>query len=323
MTDHTKNIEESQSDTLRPEIPWRLIIALGIPSIVLSAITVVLSNIHLFPLYDPQGVYRFLPGDIMVDFLWIVAVSIVVGLLVILLSPYIATLLWLGHRIVKAKGYDYYLQVRDNRPERHLWRRAVTPVFVALGITFLIVNSNALSVVFVTENFDVIGPEDVIIMTGLPVLFILLIVGAVVPLIFAPLWLLDDIGMISARRALSRRTTPDIEGVGAFYLKLLKGFAGASTIIGYFVIGAQTVSWFMTFVDRMSELSFPIFVLFVPLGAIIGAPLLGMISILVVMIFYELAVVRNTERLEKIVSRFGVKRVRVDITTIAHKTGES
>ncbi len=309
------------SDTIRPDIPWKLLIVIGLPSIIMATVTVALSYIHLFPLYDPQGVYRFLPGDILIDFLWIVVVAAVVGLLVVIASPYIASLLWIGHRIAKANGYDYYLQTREDRPDRRLWRRAVTPVFVSLGITFLIVNSTLLNVVFVTENFDVLGPSDVVIMTGLPVLFILLIVGAVVPLLFAPLWLLDDIGMISSKRTLSRRTTPDIEGVGVFYLKLLKGFAGASTIIGYFVIGVQTVDWFIAFTDRMAELSFPIFVLFVPLGAIIGAPLLGMVSILVIMVFYELAVVRNTKRLEMMMSRAGVKRVRLDITTVASDTG--
>jgi len=69
------------------------------------------------------------------------------------------------------------------------------------------------------------------------------LITPLVILIFFPIWQMEDLGFISYKNIPDRRMTPDIEGVHALIYRLLKGYAGLSTIIslGYYIYMAFSV----------------------------------------------------------------------------------
>jgi hypothetical protein len=54
-------------------------------------------------------------------------------------------------------------------------------------------------------------------------------------LVLLPVWMLQSSGLMCSKKVESykRPVTPDIESVGQFYIKMLKGYVGISTIISY------------------------------------------------------------------------------------------
>lgn len=54
-------------------------------------------------------------------------------------------------------------------------------------------------------------------------------------ILILPLWMLESSGLIGKKRVeqYNRPVSPDIEGVGQFYLQMIKGYVGISTVVAY------------------------------------------------------------------------------------------
>jgi hypothetical protein len=297
--------ESSQSGQLKPMIPWKLTLSVLAVAIISSVIVTYFTYSGAFPFQNPLGIYRFLPGDILVDLLWVYVIPIIVGLIVYFLTPSMAMLFWRVHRLAKGGTQNYYIQARTGEAGISSIRRLLTPAFTALGLSFSLSGSTTQGLIFVTENFQMVDEREIAIITAMPILFISLLIATMVLVIFAPVWLLDDVGLISEKKTRGARDTVNIEGVGHFFSKYLKGFAGISTVVAYLLTAYEIVGWYQ-FITSQGELIYPIVVYLFPVSVIFAAPLIALAPIAIANIFYELSIRKNADTILEKLEKSGV-----------------
>jgi hypothetical protein len=308
-----------RSNQLQPMIPWKFTISMLTIAIISVIIVTYFTYSGAFPFQSPLGVYRTLPGDILVDLLWTFAIPIIVGLIVFFLTPAMAMLFWRVHRLAKGRDHNYYIQARTGDTKISPVRRLLTPAFTALGLSFSISGSGTQGLIFVTENFQMIDEREIAIITAMPVLFIALLIATMVLLIFTPIWLLDDAGLISERKTSGTRDTVDVEGVGHFFAKYLKGFAGISTVVAYLLTAFQLVEWYQ-FITSQGELMYPIIVYLFPVSVIFAAPLIALAPISIVNVFYEMSVRKNANAILDQLQKAGIKTITIEAVEQVHTT---
>ncbi len=304
--------DAATDDDLRPMIPWRFMIVLQVIGVVAIVFAVYFSYIGAFPFSHPLGLYRFLPGDILIDFIWIYVISAIVGALIYYAGPNLSLLLWKGHRVFTGGGYDYHLQTLSPRESHVGYRgRLFVPAFVCLGLSSALSSiSSVRNLLFVTENFEDFPSLNQAIMTSMPIFFILLLLASFITIFFAPVWLLEDTGIICERDTTGGRFTADVEGVGNWYLALLKGFAGISTLVAYLFISLETLEWYQLL---PGNIDYPLLFYLLPVIVIFMAPLIAVAPISLVYVLYELSLRKNVRELERRMKSKGLKRVVAEL----------
>ncbi|MHA2426382.1 MAG: hypothetical protein ACXAEF_16455, partial [Candidatus Thorarchaeota archaeon] len=109
------------------------------------------------------------------------------------------------------------------------------------------------------------------------------------------------------------RTTADIEGVGNWYLKMMKGFAGISTVVAYIFTIFQTIEWYQFVLSSPPEGGFTLLIFLIPVVAVIASPLLALGPISVVYVLYEKALAKNLTSLDVHIQRDGLSIVEIDL----------
>ncbi|MFW9912134.1 MAG: hypothetical protein ACFFEU_06670 [Candidatus Thorarchaeota archaeon] len=279
-------------------IPWKSILVLNLIVLVSASLAVAFSYAEVFPFTSPLGIYRLLPGDILIDFVWLYIISFAVGVVVYIATPYLAILLWKVHKALTGGTYKYSFQrYASSAGFEGSIRWLIIPAFASLGLSSAIVaNPSMADLLFVTESFDTLAPSAMAIAEVMPIFFVLLLVASFIGILFAPAWLLEEAGVIYERDTSGRRITPDVQGVGHYYLGLLKGFAGLSTILTYVLVSLQTIGWFQSLPGTI-EVPLPFFIL--PVIVVFIAPLLAMAPISIAFVFYKTSLIKNIEVLEK------------------------
>ncbi|MFW9921435.1 MAG: hypothetical protein ACFFED_17685 [Candidatus Thorarchaeota archaeon] len=294
--------------------PVRVVILTNIIAIVAAASTVILSLSGIFPFEGPLGVYRILPGNILIDFLWVWIIAIIMGVLLFLLTPYLSGV-YLGlHRIMTGGGYEYHLQSLESKEGSRSTGQLLVPSFVALGLSFTITNiSNIVATIFVVESFDGL-PEGVRepLLSSMPLFFILLLIATIISFVFAPAWLLEDLGIICRRKG--DEATAYIEGVGNWYLALLKGFAGISTILAYIFTSVDMVNWYQILPTYGVEV--PIWLYLIPVLVIMVSPAIALAPISISYTLYLLGIERNSRKLRKMVETRNMEQVTITVKAI-------
>ncbi|MHA2312890.1 MAG: hypothetical protein ACXADF_15460 [Candidatus Thorarchaeota archaeon] len=278
--------------------PWKSILILNILVLVSASLAVVFSYADVFPFTSPLGLYRLLPGNILIDFVWLYIISALVGVIVYFTAPFLSVLLWKVHRLMTGGKHKYSIQSFEvgARYEGGL-RWLIVPAFASLGLSSALVSISSLKdLLFVTESFDSLAPSAMAIADIMPLFFILLLVASFIGILFSPAWLLEDAGIIYERDTTGRRITPDVQGVGHYYLAMLKGFAGITTILTYILVSVQTLNWFQSLPGTI-EVSLIFFVL--PVVVIFIAPLLAMAPVSITFVLYKMALPKNIRVLEK------------------------
>ncbi|MFX1537095.1 MAG: hypothetical protein ACFFDI_23020, partial [Promethearchaeota archaeon] len=189
--------------------------------------------------------------------------------------------------------------------------RLFVPAFVALGISSSLINiPPVIDFIIVTETFFINMGLPVI--TGLSIFFILLIFASFVMIVITPIWLLEDAGIICERRTTGKRITSDIEGVGNWYLALLKGFAGITTILAYFFMSIQVIEWYQIEYQFVEFEAYVLFLL-IPVIVVLLSPLIAIAPISGIHIFYEFSLKRNVSLLQAKMINRGLKKVEISL----------
>ncbi|MFX1368868.1 MAG: hypothetical protein ACFFAY_09740 [Promethearchaeota archaeon] len=288
----------------RVTIPWKSVLLLNVIVFISASMAVTFSYASVFPFSSPLGIYRLLPGDILFDFIWLYIFSLLVGLIAYFTTPHLALLLWKFHRLLTKGSCKYRIETYE--PEAGYEgsiRWLIVPAFASLGLTSAIVSNSSLrDLLFVTESFDDLAPSAMAIAEIMPLFFMLLLAASFVGLLFAPAWLMEDAGVIYERDTSGKRLTPDVQGVGRYYLAMLKGFAGLSTIVTYILVSMQTLWWFQTLPGTIEV---PLLFFVLPVVVVFIAPLLAMAPISIPFVLYRLALVKNVgvlkEKMERLV----------------------
>ncbi|MFX1606628.1 MAG: hypothetical protein ACFFDD_12065 [Promethearchaeota archaeon] len=297
-----------------PQISWKFVIPIQILVIITISVTVIFTYMGAFPFDTNLGVYRILPGGILVDFIWLYFFSIVIGLIVYFASPMFSVLFWRLHRVLTSNNYNYYVQELGNETmSTSQPRRMILPAFVALGISYSISNIRFLAnTIFVSESFGTLASEAQTIVISMALLFILLLLSGFITFLFAPMWLMQDKGLVCELKTKPRMTA-DIEGVGNWYLKMMKGFAGISTVVAYIFTIFQTVEWYQFVLTSPPEGGFTLLIFLIPVVAVIVSPLLALGPISVVYVLYEKSLVKNMQSLSTHIQKDNLSTIEIDL----------
>ncbi|MFX1560935.1 MAG: hypothetical protein ACFFBL_10145 [Promethearchaeota archaeon] len=297
-----------------PQISWKFVIPIQILVIITISVTVIFTYMGAFPFDTNLGVYRILPGGILVDFIWLYFFSIVIGLIVYFASPMFSVLFWRLHRVLTSNNYNYYVQELGNETmSTSQPRRMILPAFVALGISYSISNIRFLAnTIFVSESFGTLASEAQTIVISMALLFILLLLSGFITFLFAPMWLMQDKGLVCELKTKPRMTA-DIEGVGNWYLKMMKGFAGISTVVAYIFTIFQTVEWYQFVLASPPEGGFTLLIFLIPVVAVIVSPLLALGPISVVYVLYEKSLVKNMQSLSTHIQKDNLSTIEIDL----------
>ncbi len=290
-------------------IPIQLLVIITI------SVTIVLTFMDIFPFDSNLGIYRPLPGNILFDFVWLYVFSLLTGIICYFASPVLSAFFWKLHRYITRKNYSYYIQdLGTHKKPIPQSRRMILPTLVALGIAFSISNIRSFAnAIFVTESFGSLAPEAQTIVTSMALLFILLLISCFISILFAPMWLMQDAGLVCELKKKPRMTA-DIEGVGNWYLKMLKGFAGISTVVAYIFTIIQTIEWyqFVVFVSPPDGVLMGVIFL-IPVAAVSVSPLLALGPISIVHVIYEKSLQRNLRSFARYISKSDLYTVEIDL----------
>ena len=292
----------SVTQEMEPKIPWRFFVFIQLLAIIGITATVIFTYAGAFPFDSTLGIYRILPGDILLDFIWIYIISIIISGVIYIITPWLSILFWKGHKLL-TRGNTVYLIQGSNMQvtESMQFRRLLLPAFITLGFSSALVNiENFANLIFVSESFRELAREGETLIFSLSIFFILLLIASIIMIIITPIWLLQDGGILSERKSKGRSPS-EIESVGSWYMKLLKGFASISTIIGYVIVSIQTVEWYQFVLASPPEGGFPIFIFLVPVFAMIMAPLFALGPISIAQISYEKSLKKNLKKVQSIV----------------------
>ncbi|MHA1288815.1 MAG: hypothetical protein ACTSPB_15585, partial [Candidatus Thorarchaeota archaeon] len=159
-------------------------------------ITVVFTYLGAFPFDSDLGIYRILPGDILIDFIWLYIISGVLGLVLYFISSMLSSFMLRIHRAFIGRNSRYYSQdIVPNVTIGSQIRRLLLPAFTTLGISYSIVNMDSIvNVILVTESFTGtdINVQAQSISIGLSLLFMLLLMVNFIMILFVPIWTLQD-----------------------------------------------------------------------------------------------------------------------------------
>lgn len=298
----------------KPKISWKIVLTIQTLVIVTISVTVLFTYLGAFPFDADLGVYRILPGNIVFDFIWLYVFSLIVGVIVYFTSPLFAVFLMKLHRLLTGKNYNYYIQDFDTQgmsPSQS--RRMILPAFVALGISYSISNiGNLANLIFVSESFGTLAPEAQTIVISMALLFILLLLSSFITLLFSPMWLMQDKGLVCELKT-GPRMTADIEGVGNWYLKMMKGFAGISTIVAFIFTIFQTIEWYQFVLSSPPEGGFSLLIFLIPVVAVFVSPLLALGPISVVYVLYEKSLVKNLGSFQERIKGEDLEVVSIDL----------
>ncbi len=157
-------------------------------------------NLELIPL---------IPGPLYVDLLFMfIVIPLVITLVGFLLSPLITIIYYGIHRLYRmfSKEHEYgILELPRNIPFKRLFYRIMFPAFFAISIGMM--NFTTSSTMFLTFKFV---PLYQVFMTSM-------FWSIPAFLLLAPLWILDDSGIVSyLKKDIGYRSSPETESVSRF-----------------------------------------------------------------------------------------------------------
>lgn len=270
--------------------------------ITIIIITVGFTYLGAFPFDSNLGIYRILPGDILIDFIWLYVIAIILGLVLYFITPILSSFMLRIHRTFVGRNSRYYSQdIVPNVTLGSQIRRLLLPAFTTLGISYSIVNMGTIvNTILVIESFTGtdINVQAQSIAIGLSLLFILLLMVNFIMILFVPIWTLQDAGIVRESEQKPGMIS-ETEGVGNWYLKLVKGFAGISTLVAYIFTILQTIEWYQYLIDHPPEEGFSFLVFLVPVAAILAAPILALGPISIVYVFYVKSRSRDRARFQE------------------------
>jgi len=281
--DQSTRESKNKNSSLKPVILIQVFV------VTIIIITVVFTYLGAFPFDSDLGIYRILPGDVLIDFIWLYMISIILGLVLYFIAPLLSSFMLRIHRTFIGRNSRYYSQdIVPNVTIGAQIRRLLLPAFTTLGISYSIVNMDSIvNVILVTESFagSDINVQAQSIAIGLSLLFILLLMVNFIMILFVPIWTLQDAGIVRESEP-KPGVISETEGVGNWYLKLVKGFAGISTLVAYIFTILQTIDWYQYLLEHPPEEGFSLLIFLVPVAAIMAAPILALGPISVIYIFY-------------------------------------
>jgi hypothetical protein len=201
------------------------------PAIISITLTVVAFSLAILPLFHGESeLIPLIPGNAATDTIISVIIPFFFMFILLLIGPIIARMLIRLHKLIKLKKFEYFVVKTEKKLSgSRILLRAIFPGLFAINIAMYISFSGFLS------SYIYSDPGNI----GATVEYAAIIVGVpIASLLVLPLWILQSLGLMSSKNLelYKRPVTPDIESVGQFYIKMLKGYVGISTVASYTIL---------------------------------------------------------------------------------------
>ena len=204
-----------------------------IASIFLIIVVLILQLLPLMIGGTIDDLIPIIPGGTFLDVMISLLIPFLFMIIMLFLGPIVTIVMVRMHKIIKLNKYDYFIiPIEKKFSGKRILLRAAFPGLLAVNVAIYMSFSGALNQLFYYNGAEAqniaIVIEYMSILLGIPI----------ASLIILPIWMLQSSGLMSSKRieSYNRPVTPDIESVGQFYTKMLKGYVGISTIIAYSLI---------------------------------------------------------------------------------------
>ncbi|MHA1438676.1 MAG: hypothetical protein ACTSPD_13970 [Promethearchaeota archaeon] len=193
-----------------------------------------------------------IPGPMGTDLIIAILIPFIFAFIALMIAHLIAFYFFRIHKVLKLGKYEYFIFKQDkNLSAFKIILRALIPGLLAINIGIYLASYGVFNQYFVDEYSAKELPiviEMISVIIGIPIAII----------IITPIWALDSSGLMCRKRieAYNHPVNPDIESVGSFYFKFIKGYVGISTIAVYIFIlygfiqeGVTYFSFIIVFID--------------------------------------------------------------------------
>lgn len=203
--------------------------------IILGTITYKNPGLDLVPIEYVRWFLPLLPGTMYTDIIFFYFFPIVCYFIFYIISPYLLQLLFkvnkLSFTLRKKPEYGFLDLKREIKSSRILYRTLIFSLFTfsTAILVMQILNVPPRSFRWVLDYQEELHPLYVAEGT----FFMAFFLTSFCSLLFLPIWLLEDSGLILCRSFPDQRRTPVIEGVHYSYFKVLETYTGLATIFAY------------------------------------------------------------------------------------------
>ncbi|MHA1130212.1 MAG: hypothetical protein ACTSRC_01755 [Candidatus Helarchaeota archaeon] len=257
-----------------------------------------ISGGHLIPYEYISKFVAMFPGPLVTDILLLYTIPIGIFVLYYLIAPYFIVLYikvhkffyWLLRRPSKYGIFKLGKKVKSGR----LFSRALIVSLFAFSISVLIVTMGY-GALF-RPNFiasSVLSQAEAAFLGTFAICSITII-------LFFPIWLLEDSGMVSYRVFHEERMPVDIQGVHSIYYQVLLGYAGLSTVLALIRYITETL--------KTVHIGDP--AILTPLILIV-LPLLTTGLLAIPIYLYERMYEKNLKRVQTILSKYNFPVIQI------------
>jgi hypothetical protein len=263
----------------------------------------------IFPEGTPIALTRFIPvDDVLVElflvFVILIPISGIIGTLLggYVLSPIIMSL----HKFFYRSKKYYGIQHESEDKKISLLSSGFYPVLMAVNLSFIFLTPEIISGILESDiiaNFAAALQFHVFIrLLGQTIL--LIFTFGVSTLLFSPVWLLKDSGIVFTNKdkVVNSNETLLIKSIGEWFQTLLKGYAGIGVILTYFFV---IYDFLIVFI---ANIGYPGILLNIPsLFLWLGLPFYLVLSMIPAVILHDGLKKRRLSYLGKIAQRIGIQ----------------
>ena len=209
-----------------------------------------------------------IPGNTFSDLIISFLIPYIFMIIVLFFGPLFALNLVKIHKSINMNKYDYFIiPIEKKLSGKRILLRAIFPGLLAINIAIYVSLFGTLNPLFHLHGANFLNLPIVIeiiaIMIGIPVVCI------IVP----PLWMLESSGLMCSKKieSYNHRVTPDIESFGQYYIKMLRGYVGISTVVAHFLVLYEIFTTSSTFISIFIVIINPIItiLIFMPISLFI------------------------------------------------------
>jgi hypothetical protein len=243
-----------------------------------------------------------LPGPLWSDIILLYLLPIISFVILLFIGPYLLVLYLKIHQFstkIGAKTYYGIVEMGDKVGFWKLFRRALIVSLFSFSISALIVEAGggALFRGGFTEDF-ILHKAEAVFLGTFYLTFIIVI-------IFIPIWLLEDAGIVGYKYNANKRTPPKIEGISSLYSSILEGYAGISTIL---IMFSYIFRCFAFLINGGGGLGSP--AILTPLILIV-LPFIITGLFAIPLIIYETQLSKSVNRVHKVLRKFNLSYINI------------
>ncbi len=263
----------------------------------------------IFPDGTPVALTRFIPvDDVLVElilvFILILPLSGIIGTFLggYILSPIIMVL----HKSFYRSSKFYGIQSESNNKKVKLLNSGFYPVLMAINLSFYFLTPEIISAILETNVIS-----DLTIVLKIPVFLrllgqtiLLIFTFGASTLLFSPVWLLKDSGIIFAtkEKVVNSDEKLLIKSIGEWFQTLLKGYAGIGVILTYTLVIFDFITLYISNIGQPGNiLNVPSLILW------LGLPFYLVFSTIPAVIVHDLIKKPRINYIRKIAEKIGIR----------------